>query len=80
MFKHIEVCGRNCYKSEDKITDTSYEKFVENLMKAKHGAMLEHGTVYLTIPVGTPVDDIQYIWKMDIVKFFLNNKYFLESL
>ena len=75
MFKHIEICGRNCYKSEDKITDTSYQPFVENLMKAKHGAMLEHGTVYLTIPVGTPLDDIQYIWKTDIVRFFKSNKY-----
>lgn len=75
MFKHIEICGRNCYKSEDKITDTSYQVFVENLMKAKHGAMLEHGTVYLTIPIGTPLDDIQYIWKTDIVRFFKSNKY-----
>ena len=28
MFKHIEICGRTCYKSEDKITEKSYEKFV----------------------------------------------------
>ena len=75
MFKHIEICGRNCYKSEDHITDKSYEGFVKNLMEHEHGAMLEHGTVYLTIPIGTPVDDIQYIWKTDIVKFFADNKY-----
>jgi thymidylate synthase (FAD) len=75
MFKHIEICGRTCYKSEDKITDASYEKFVKMLEDANHGAMLEHGTVYLTIPVGTPVDDIQYMWKIDIVSFFKRNKY-----
>lgn len=75
MFKHIEICGRTCYKSEDKITDTSYEKFVKMLEEAEHGAMLEHGTVYLTIPIGTPVDDPQYMWKFDIMKFFMNNKY-----
>ena len=75
MFKHIEICGRTCYKSEDKITDTSYQKFVKMLEDANHGAMLEHGTVYLTIPVGTPVDDIQYMWKTDIVSFFKRNKY-----
>ena len=75
MFKHIELCGRTCYKSEDKITDTSYEKFVKMLEEAEHGAMLEHGTVYLTIPLGTPIDDPQYIWKMDIVGFFSKNKY-----
>ena len=75
MFKHIEICGRTCYKSEDKITDTSYEKFVKMLEEAEHGAMLEHGTVYLTIPLGTPIDDPQYMWKFDIVKFFMSNKY-----
>ena len=75
MLKHIELCGRNCYKSEDKITDTSYEKFVERLINSEHGAMLEHGTVYLIIPLGTPIDDPQYIWKFDLVKFFQNNPY-----
>ena len=75
MFKHIEICGRTCYKSEDKITDTSYEKFVKMLEEAEHGAMLEHGTVYLTIPLGTPIDDPQYMWKHDIVSLFSQNKY-----
>lgn len=75
MFKHIEKCGRTCYKSDDKITEDSYKKFVDNLTKSKHCAMLEHATVYLTIPIGTPVDDYQYMWKMDIVKFFKQNKY-----
>ena len=75
MFKHIEICGRTCYKSENKITKDSYIKFVEGLEKAEHGAMLEHGTVYLTIPIGTPIDDPQYMWKFDIVKFFSSNKY-----
>ena len=75
MGKHIEICGRTCYKSEDKITATSYRNFLLNLENANHGAMLEHGTVYLTIPVGTPIDDIQYIWKMDIIQFFKHNKY-----
>ena len=75
MFKHIEICGRTCYKSEDKITDKSYENFIKRLEEAEHGAMLEHGTVYLTIPLGTPIDDPQYMWKHDIVSFFSNNKY-----
>ena len=75
MFKHIEVCGRTCYKSEDKITKDSYKKFIEDLESKEHGAMLEHGTVYLTIPLGTPIDDPQYMWKFDIAKFFMSNKY-----
>lgn len=47
IYKQIERIGRICYKSEDKITEDSYKKFVEMLKNRQHGAMLEHGTVYL---------------------------------
>lgn len=47
LYKHIEKCGRICYKSEDKITDNSAKTFVDRLIKSGHGAMLEHATVYL---------------------------------
>lgn len=40
--KLIEKIGRTCYKSENKITDNSAEKFVRMLIKNKHEAMLEH--------------------------------------
>lgn len=45
----IERCGRVCYKSEDKITENSAKPFVDRMAKSGHGAMLEHGTVYLHI-------------------------------
>ena len=45
--QQIELAGRTCYKSEDKITDTSCEEFVNRMVNSGHGAMLEHGTVYL---------------------------------
>ena len=48
-YKAIERAGRTCYKSEDKITDTSAKEFVDRMIKSGHGAMLEHGTVYLYI-------------------------------
>lgn len=44
--KHIEKCGRVCYKSEDRITEDSYIKFIEMLKNNKHQSPLEHGTVY----------------------------------
>lgn len=50
LFKDIEVAARTCYKSEDKITDDSAEKMVKSLEERGHTAMLEHGTVYLSIP------------------------------
>lgn len=51
--RQIEVCGRTCYKSLDKMTDTSAEKFVNNMINRNHGAMLEHGTVYLMMDWNT---------------------------
>jgi len=40
--KFIEMAGRTCYKSEDKITPDSAENFVRKLIKAGHLAMVEH--------------------------------------
>ena len=48
--KFIERCGRVCYKSEDRITDDSYEKFVNMLVKRDHARPLEFGTVHLKMP------------------------------
>lgn len=42
--KKIEKCGRICYKSEDKITEDSAEKFVANIIKRGHEAVLEHAS------------------------------------
>lgn len=47
IYKQIEIAGRTCYKSEDKITEDSAKGFVDRMIKSGHGAMLEHGTVYL---------------------------------
>ena len=45
IYKRIESAGRTCYKSEDKITDESAEKFVRGLIKRDHEAMLEHASM-----------------------------------
>lgn len=47
VYKQIEKVGRVCYKSEDKITEDSAKPFVDRMIKSGHGAMLEHGIVYL---------------------------------
>ena len=49
MYKQIELAGRTCYRSTDKITEDSAKEFVDRMIKSGHGAMLEHGTVYLLI-------------------------------
>lgn len=45
ILKHLEACGRVCYKSEDKITDGSAEKFIAGIVKRGHEAVLEHASV-----------------------------------
>ena len=42
ILKHIESCGRICYKSEDKINEDSSEKFVAGIVRRGHEAVLEH--------------------------------------
>lgn len=45
ILKSIEQAGRVCYKSEDKITDNSARKFVANIIKRGHEAVIEHQSV-----------------------------------
>lgn len=51
IYKQIELCGRTCYKSENLITDSSADKFVDRMINSNHTAMLEHGTIYLYLEV-----------------------------
>jgi len=44
MIKKIELCGRVCYKSEDRITAESGTKFIMNLIKRGHESVLEHAS------------------------------------
>lgn len=67
VYKQIERVGRVCYKSEDKITEDSAKSFVDRMIKSGHGAMLEHGTVYLDIPNSAG--------DYNLVPFFASNLY-----
>jgi thymidylate synthase (FAD) len=49
IYRQIERVGRVCYKSEDHQTADSAHPFVERMIKNEHYAMLEHGSVFLTI-------------------------------
>ena len=82
VYEQIEFAGRTCYKSEDKITEESAKGFVDRMIASKHNAMLEHGTVYLRVPVNIEVasnylDSFDTYTKMKLVsthKFDLNGK------
>ena len=42
LLEKIELCGRVCYKSENRIKEDSAEKFIANLIKRGHEAVLEN--------------------------------------
>lgn len=76
IYKAIERAGRVCYKSEDRITENSAKPFVDRMIRSQHYAMLEHGTVYLTIPAGKyPFLDDDFDDCNDIKDSFFSNPY-----
>ena len=81
VYKQIERVGRVCYKSEDKITEDSAKPFVDRMIKSDHGAMLEHGTVYLEFHVKDPseVGEEEYHSQQSelnkLISRYANNKY-----
>ena len=64
ILKKIERCGRVCYKSEGKIEEGSAEKFVSNIIKRGHEAVLEHASFI----VETNID------------FYVETKYVISDL
>ena len=74
--KFIERCGRVCYKSEDRITDDSYEKFVNMLESRNHARPLEFGTVYLKyLWNGRVCDSCNQVFPNKLLDRYCNNKY-----
>lgn len=69
ILKHVERCGRICYASLDKITDDSYQKFVDKIRKNGHLSVMEHGTVYMTY-FGLYENDMR-----DLLNKYKNNPY-----
>jgi thymidylate synthase (FAD) len=45
----IELAGRNCYKSEERITPDSVAKFVSTLLASQHESVIEHVAASLRI-------------------------------
>lgn len=87
--KHIEKCGRCCYKSEESIKEDSYLKFYENTVtKKKHESITEH-CVFTKILDKNIMSQIHNIMLMD-TKFYLlkhfkisifddNSKYYVTA-
>jgi thymidylate synthase (FAD) len=43
--RRVEFAGRICYKSEGRITDDSYIRFIQMLMQRGHWSVIEHATM-----------------------------------
>ena len=80
IYKQIERVSRVCYKSEDKITEDSAKPFVDRMIKSNHGAMLEHGTMYMFMPIGCDKYDYyvaKKYYKNKYSKVIIRNEHFL---
>ena len=49
ILRKIERIGRVCYKSEDKITDGSAERFVRSIIKSGHESVIEHQSISVKV-------------------------------
>lgn len=49
MLKKIERIGRVCYKSEDKISETSAEGFIRAIIKRGHESVIEHESISVKV-------------------------------
>ena len=92
--KHIEYCARISYKSQDRITDDSYEKFVNMLEKRDHTRPLEFGTVHLKMILPDfegfihsllTIGMLNNIWikhayKGDVIYITTNYRYYLDII
>ena len=74
-YKQCEIAGRTAYRSLDKMTNDSAKRFVEAMCKSNHGAVLEHGTIYLHFSYCSPIHDINYMKLVNIRLFYEKNSY-----
>lgn len=75
VYKQIERAGRVCYKSEDKIAEGTAGAFVDRMIRSGHGAMLEHGTVYMRFDTDIPKSTKDYAWKVDWIDKLIMSPY-----
>ncbi|MEL7639288.1 MAG: FAD-dependent thymidylate synthase [Solidesulfovibrio sp.] len=62
LLRKIEAAGRTCYKSEDKVTETSSADFAKKLMKLGHLSVIEHvsATVRITCDRGVSHEIVRH--------------------
>ena len=51
ILKKIEIAGRVCYKSENKISEESAARFISSIIKHGHESVLEHASITVKFTV-----------------------------
>ena len=75
--KRIETAGRNCWRSEGKITETSYMPFVKGLLKRGHESPLEFGEIMFEIV--TSRDVMAEITRHRIASFAIQSQRYVDE-
>lgn len=75
--KRIETAGRNCWRSEEKITPTSYHAFIENLLKRGHESPIEFGNIMFDIM--TSRDILAEITRHRLVSFAVESQRYVNE-
>lgn len=65
VMRRIELCGRVCYKSEGKITSSSYKGFIQRIVKRGHEAVLEHGNLIIGMSKDSDGDSGAWLSALD---------------
>ena len=60
MAIRIEACGRICYKSEGKISETSAEPFIKGIVKHGHNSVMEMAALTLRVTVDSDSTAVQF--------------------
>lgn len=74
--KLLELCIRNCYKSEDKITDDSWKSIIKLVLDNGHTSTLEH--VSFTFRIITSRDVLQEIARHRIASYSVESSRYVN--
>lgn len=75
--KHIETAGRNCWRSEGKMTDDSYGGFIAGLIRRGHGSPIEFG--HIIIRMVTSRDVMAELTRHRIASFCIESQRYVNE-
>ena len=75
--RRIEIAGRNCWRSEGRITEDSYKPFIDSLLKRGHGSPLEFGGIMLELV--TSRDVMAEITRHRIASFAIQSQRYVDE-